>query len=135
VLATLVADYPASRLVDQALYERARIAYQQRSWAGARRHLDQLRAISNTPLAEPGHYLTCRVAVETGDNNVDACLIDYRKRFPRSPHDLEALALLAQHAHAAGGCAAAAALVAELVRTYPRTTLAAGWRTRCPEGS
>jgi TolA-binding protein len=131
-LATLVADYPASSLVDQALYERARIAYQQRAWTVARGHLERLAAISDTRLAEPGHYLRCRIAVETRDQNAAACFTEYRTRFPRSPHDLEAVGFLAQHAYAKGGCARAAALVGELASAYPRTTLAAAWRTRCP---
>ncbi len=132
-LATLLATHPASPLVDQVLYERARIAYQQRSWARARHHLERLAAIPDTRLAEPGRYLTCRIAVETHDREAARCLADYRKRFPRAPHDLDALALLVQLAHGAGGCARAASLVDELVRLYPRTTLAAAWRRRCPE--
>ena len=132
-LATLLAAHPASPLVDQVLYERARIAYQQRSWARARHHLDRLAAIPHTRLAEPGRYLACRIAVETRDGEAASCLADYRRRFPRAPHDLDALALLVQLAHGAGGCARAASLVDELVRMYPRTTLAAAWRQRCPE--
>ncbi|MBA3499243.1 MAG: FecR domain-containing protein [Myxococcota bacterium] len=133
VLSTLVAEYPSSSLVDQALYERARIAYQQRAWTVARDHLDRLAAIANTRLAEPGHYLRCRISVEARDPGAAAsCFTDYRARFPRSPHDLEALGVLAQHAYAKGGCAQASAFVGELASTYPRTTLAAAWRARCP---
>jgi outer membrane protein assembly factor BamD (BamD/ComL family) len=133
VLATLIAEYPGSRLVDQALYERARIAYQQRAWPAARSHLAGLAAVPNTPLAEPGHYLRCRIAVEARDASAAACLADYRAAFPRSTHDLDALALLAQLAHQAAGCAGAAKLVDELAQNYPRTKLAAAWRARCPE--
>jgi hypothetical protein len=132
-LAELVAAHPGSLLVDQALYERARIAYQQRAWAAARNHLARLAAISRTLLAEPGHYLRCRIAVETAEPSAAGCLADYRAAFPRSPHDLDALALLVQLAHATGGCSGAEPLVDELAQSYPRTTLAAAWRTRCPE--
>jgi TolA-binding protein len=132
-LAMLLAEQPGSSLVDQALYERARIAYQQRAWTTARRHLDRLATIPGTLLAEPGHYLACRIAVEAHDRDAESCLAGYRRTYPRSPHDLEALALLAQFAHARAGCAAASGLIDELVRTYPRTSLAAAWRVRCTE--
>jgi ferric-dicitrate binding protein FerR (iron transport regulator) len=132
-LAGLVDQYPGSPLVDQAFYERARIAYQQRAWPAARSHLARLAAIPSTRLAEPGAYLRCRIAVESGEASAATCLAEYRAGFPRSPHDLDALALLVQLAHAGAGCAGAEKLVDELVQTYPRTTLAAAWRARCPE--
>jgi TolA-binding protein len=132
-LAELLTAHPGSLLVDQALYERARIAYQQRAWAAARSHLARLAQIPRTLLAEPGRYLRCRIAVETAEPSAEACLADYRAAFPRSPHDLDALALLVQLTHARGGCAGAESLVDELAQSYPRTTLAAAWRTRCPE--
>jgi TolA-binding protein len=132
-LGALVTEHPGSQLLDQALYERARIAYQQRAWSAARSHLARLAALPGTLLAEPGHYLRCRVAVESRDPSAATCLAGYRAAFPRSPHDLDALALLAQLAHDRGGCAGAAALIDELAQSYPRTTLAAAWRARCPE--
>jgi hypothetical protein len=132
-LATLIDEHPGSPLADQALYERARIAYQQRAWAAARQHLARLAALPATLLAEPGHYLACRIAVESGDKAAAACLAAYRKRFPRSPHDLEALALLVQLTHASADCRSAAALIDELVRTHPHSALATAWRARCPE--
>lgn len=132
-LATLIAEYPRSQLIEQAIYDRARIAYQQHAWPAARAHLARLTAIPGSLLAEPGHYLRCRIAVETHDASAAACLTDYRTAFPRSPHDLDVLALLAQLAHANGGCPGAARLIDELAQSYPRTTLAAAWRARCPE--
>lgn len=132
-LAELLAAHPGSLLVDQALYERARIAYQQRAWVAARNHLARLAAIPRTLLAEPGRYLRCRIAVETAESSTEACLADYRAAFPRSPHDLDALALLVQLTHTRGGCSGAEPLIEELAQSYPRTTLAAGWRARCPE--
>ena len=131
MLAALVREYPSSPLVDQAHYDRARIAYQQRAWNAARGHLDQLAAIRDTRLAEPGDYLRCRIAVET-KRDAAACFIQYRTRFPRAPHDLEALGVIAQDTYARGGCVRASAIIGELARTYPRTTLAAAWRKRCP---
>ena len=138
-LATLLAEHRDSRLVDQALFDRARIAHQRRDWRAARQHLAALATMSSKLLAEPGHWLRCRVDVDAHDQpdarDARACLTDYRRTFPKSPHDLDALALLARLAHATSGCAGAAMHVDELALRYPRTTLAAGWRTRCPTKS
>ena len=71
-LGRLLVAFPGSPLADQALYERARIAYQQRAWATARRHLDKLAALPRSTLAEPGNYLACRIAVETRDGGAVA---------------------------------------------------------------
>jgi uncharacterized protein HemY len=132
-LARLLADEPRSPLADQALYERARIAYQRHAWGEARRHLDSLAAIASTPLAEPGRYLACRIAVEARDADATRCLADYRAAYPRSAHDLDVLGLLVQLVHGDAGCAGARPLVDELTRMYPATALARGWRSRCPE--
>ena len=131
-LGRLVAEYPGSALVDQAHYERARIAYHHRAWATARRHLDRLAAMPSTPLAEPGQYLACRIAVEARDGEAEGCLVDYRKAHPRSPHDLDVLGLLVRLSHASGGCGRAAMAIDELVRMHPRSDLAGAWRARCP---
>jgi hypothetical protein len=88
--------------------------------------------MSSKALAEPAQWLRCRVDVDARDQDARRCLDAYRVAFPQSPHDLDALALLARLAHASGGCAGAAPQIDELARRYPRTTLAAGWRARCP---
>jgi hypothetical protein len=129
-LATLVTTHPDSPLVEQALFDRARIAHQRKQWPAARQHLARL---TGGLLAEPSHWLRCRIEIDAGANAAArTCLADYRRTFARSPHDLDALALLARLAHASGGCTAAAAAVRALATTYPRTTLAASWRARCP---
>lgn len=130
-LGHLVTDFPSSRLVDQALYDRARIAYQQHAWSTARGHLEQLARIPRTPLAEPGRYLACRIAVDSHDGAAAACLVGYRADFPRSPHDVDVLVLLVRLAHDGGGCAAAQVPLAELVRAYPKSEHARTWRERC----
>jgi len=132
VLAQLLADYPDSVLLDQALYERARIAYQRHAWSDAQRQLDKLAAINATPLAEPGAYLSCRIAVEAHDAAATRCLVDYREGYPQSPHDLDVLGLLVELTFRDGGCRAAKPLVDELAHTHPRSNLAKAWRTRCP---
>jgi hypothetical protein len=135
VLARLVAQHPQSPLVEQALYDRARIAYQQRSWAAARSHLDQLLALPSSRLGEQARFLACRIAVATQDQGAATCLDSYRRAYPRSPHATDVLGMLVQLDHAAGGCRAAAARITELVQHHPASKLAVAWRARCPSPS
>jgi hypothetical protein len=130
-LAQLLASFPDSPLADQALYERARIAYQRHAYSVARAHLVQLAQLTSSPLVEPGAYLSCRIAVETHDSAAESCLLDYRKTYPRSPHDLDVLGLLVELAYTANQCAGAAPLVGELTQLYPRSSLARAWKARC----
>jgi outer membrane protein assembly factor BamD (BamD/ComL family) len=132
LLGSLVADFPTSPLVDQALYERARLAYTRHAWDQARRALDALAAHAGSPLAEPGRYLACRVAVEAHDGDAARCIVDYRATYPQSPHDLDLLATLVQLQYAAGGCTAASAAIAELVAHAPSSKLVDAWVARCP---
>jgi outer membrane protein assembly factor BamD (BamD/ComL family) len=132
ILATLVAMHPQSPLVEQALYDRARIAYEQRAWAAARKHLGDLLALPAPRLVEQARYLECRIAIDTNDNGASACLDAYRRAYPRSPHAVDVLGMLVQLDHAAGGCAAAAPRITELEVRHPRSKLAAAWRARCP---
>ena len=131
-LAKLVAEFPASSLLDQAYYERARIAFDRGAWSAAQRELDKLAQFSQSPLAEPGAYLGCRVAVAANDDAAMDCFTDYRARYPHSPHDREALAAIVELAFHAGGCARAKPHVAELVARYPTSSIATSWSTKCP---
>ena len=133
IFARLLTDFPHATLVDQALYERARIAYDRHAWRDAQHDLDLLAAIAGTPLAEPGAYLSCRIAIEAKDGAAEHCLLDYRTAYPKSPHDLDVLGVLTDLAHAAGGCTRARPRIDELHRTYPRSSLARAWAARCPE--
>lgn len=130
---TRILALPGGSLADQALYELARIEYQRRAWTAARKHLAALAAIASTPLAEPGRYLDCRIAVEAKASDAERCFARYRAAYPRSPHDLDVLAVLVQLAHARAGCDGARALRDELIGRYPRTDHAAAWRSRCTE--
>jgi TolA-binding protein len=130
-LAQLLASFPDSSLADQALYERARIAYQRHAYSEARGHLGQLAQLTSSPLVEPGAYLSCRIAVETHDSAAESCLLAYRKAYPRSPHDLDVLGLLVELAYTANQCAGAAPLVGELTHRYPSSSLARAWKARC----
>ena len=130
-LAQLIDEYPTSALVDQALYERARIAYARHAWSEARRHLDALAARPASPLAEPGRYLACRIAIDVRDGDAARCIADYRAADPNGPHDLELLGALVSLQHANGGCAAARAALDELTSRYPRSAAAQTWLARC----
>ena len=132
VLATLLTSFPDSPLADQALYERARIAYQRHAYSDARTHLSHLAAHTSSPLLEPGAYMTCRIAVETHDAAAEPCLLAYRRAYPRSPHDLDVLGLLAELAYDANKCTAAAPFILELRRRYDQSSLARAWRMKCP---
>ncbi|HEY1548123.1 MAG TPA: FecR domain-containing protein [Kofleriaceae bacterium] len=127
-LAKLVGEFPASKLLDQAYYERARIAFDLDAWTDARRDLDELARFTDSPLVEPGAYLRCRVAVAAADGSAATCFTDYRARFPRSPHDRDALTAIVELAFAAGGCAAAKPQIDELVARYPASST---WSARC----
>ena len=113
-------------------YERARIAYQRHAYSDARAHLAHLAQLTSSPLAEPGAYLTCRIALETHDAGAEPCLLAYRKSYARSPHDLDVLGLLVELAYSAHQCTGAAPLVSELAHRYPNSSLARAWKTRCP---
>ena len=132
-LAQLVATAPTSPLVGQALLERARIAYERHAYSDARHHLDVLASLPDRSLAEPGHYLTCRIAVESRAPDAASCLVAFRVAYPGSAHDRDVLGTLAQLAYATGGCGGAASYVAELARLHPHSALAAAWQTTCPE--
>jgi hypothetical protein len=131
-LAQLLTDVPRSPLADQAMYERAWIAYQRHAWADARVHLAALCALPETPLAEPGRYLECRIAVESQQPDAVTCLERFRTSYPESAHDLDVIGLLVELRAASGGCAAARGTVDELVRRHPGSPLARAWAKRCP---
>jgi outer membrane protein assembly factor BamD (BamD/ComL family) len=131
-LAALLAQFPESSLLDQALYERARIAYRRRAWSEAQRQLDRLATIQASPLREPGAYLACRIAFESSDDGAATCLRDYRARYPQSPHAADTLGMLAELAHRGGGCAAARAELAELTQLHAGAALTRSWQQRCP---
>ena len=132
-LADLATRFPTSPILDQALYERAQLAYRRHGYAEAQAALASLAHLSSTPLAEPGAYLACRIDVETHDSSAHACIVAYRDTYPRSPHDLDLLGWLAEEAMHDGGCDRAAPLVHELVDSYRTSQLAHAWQRRCPK--
>lgn len=127
LLQTLVARHPGADLVDVALYELGRLAFEDGDLAGARRYADQVLARDRDPVfREPAAYLRCRVDLAGGaDDAAIACLSHFRRRYPRSAHDAAALALLAALHHARGRCDLAAPLLTEYLRRYPAGPFAA----------
>jgi len=61
----------------------------------------------------------------------ERCLADFRRRFPASAHDADALATETALALARGGCATAQALLTELDRRHPEHRSAARLRAAC----
>lgn len=136
LLQTLVARHPGDDLVDVALYELGRLAFDDGDLAAARRHVDEVLARDRDPVfREPAAYLRCRVDVAAGAvDGAIACLTRFRQRYPQSPHDAAALALLAALQHGHGSCDLAVPLLGEYLRRYaagPFATEAAERLQRC----
>jgi TolA-binding protein len=136
LLQTLIARHPADDLVDVALYELGRLAFDGGDLAAARRHVDEVLARDRDPVfREPAAYLRCRVDVAAGAiDGAIGCLSRFRQRYPQSPHDAAALALLAALQHGRGRCDLAVPLLTEYVRRYaagPFATEAAERLQRC----
>jgi hypothetical protein len=133
ILAELVASDPTSSLAAEALFERARLAFERHAWGDARSHLDALAARHEAALAEPAHYLRCRIAVASHDHDAATCLHDYRATYTSGPHDADVLGLLAQVAADRGGCDNARGAIADLARAHPDAKITRAWLARCPE--
>jgi hypothetical protein len=73
LLARLVVNYANSALVDDALFERARLAYARGAWGAARASLEQLLDLGASPLSEPARAMLCRIAERTGDRDAKRC--------------------------------------------------------------
>jgi hypothetical protein len=131
-LADLIATYPRSLVVGEALYERAQLAYRRHAYLVAQAALASIAGLAPGPLTEPAAYLACRIAVETHLRGARDCVISYRHSYPQSPHDLDVLGWLVEDAMREGGCPRAAPLVDELMRTYAASELSRAWQRRCP---
>ena len=96
--------------------------------------LRHLAAVDTPALEEPTEYLRCRVLAKrtaVGTAEAERCLADFRRRFPASAHDADALATETALALARGGCPAAQALLTELERRHPAHGSAARLRAAC----
>jgi hypothetical protein len=117
-LETVVARDPGGARGEAALLDLARLELAAGDAPAARRDLARLPDPARDPgLAEAAHHLRCRVAVKLGDDAAaTACLLAFRRSYPRSAHDAESLALLASVTRT---CAAARPLLEEYRRLHP----------------
>jgi hypothetical protein len=117
-LAEVVRRHPSDPLADAALYELASLTPEPRA-AGA--YLDELLARGVDPtLREPAHFRRCRLHLANDKRAAAVCLGAFRRAFPSSPHDAEALALLADLGDPGDrGCKTVLPLVEEYLRLYP----------------
>ncbi len=121
LLDQLVREHPGDELVDVALYELGRMEFEAGDLAAARAHLERVIARQRDPVfLEPASYLRCRVIL-AGSPRARAitCLTRFRRDYPDSPHDPEALALVAALHHAQGDCDAAVPLLSRYLALYP----------------
>jgi hypothetical protein len=130
-LRALVERFPSESATAAARYE---LALMEETAGSGEAALRDLSAVDAPALEEPKEYLRCRVlarrtAVRTTE--AERCLADFRRRFPASAHDGDALATETALALARGGCAAAQALLTELERRHPEHASAARLRAAC----
>jgi ferric-dicitrate binding protein FerR (iron transport regulator)/TolA-binding protein len=93
--------------------------------------LRDLAAVDTPSLVEPTDYLRCRVLAKRTVTEAERCLADFRRRFPASAHDADALGAETALAMVRGGCPAAQALLAELEQRYPKHGSAIRLRAAC----
>lgn len=117
------------RWSEAALLDLARLALEGGDTQQARRYLRRLPDPANDrALAEAAHHLRCRLEVKVGDDaEATSCLRAFRQRYPRSPHDAESLALLADITRT---CDEARSLLDQYLRLYPRGRFAAAAAAR-----
>lgn len=134
LLARLIVDHPDSALVDEALFERARLAYESGAWTAARDSLQRLLEMKASPLRASAQFLACRIAVRTRDRDAGRCLDELRSATADARVAIEALELRIEVAFEQRGCAAARPYVDELVAAAPARPAVKTWRTRCAAG-
>jgi ferric-dicitrate binding protein FerR (iron transport regulator) len=130
-LRALVERFPRESAAAAAHYE---LALMEEAAGSGDAALRDLAAVDTPSLEEPREYLRCRVlAKRTAVRTTEAerCLADFRRRFPASAHDADALATETAMALARGGCPAAQALLTELERRHPEHGSAARLRAAC----
>jgi FecR-like protein len=127
-LRTVVERFPRESATAAARYELALME----ETAGQRdAALRDLAAVDIPSLEEPTDYLRCRVLAKRSGTEAERCLADFRRRFPASAHDADALGAETALVMVRGGCPAAEALLAELERRYPKHGSAVRLRAAC----
>jgi TolA-binding protein len=127
LLLAVVARFAEDPRASSASYELALMAFEAGELADCLRHLERVR---DPALDEPRAYLACQVRAADGASQAEACLLDFRRRFPRSAHDAATLAQLGDLQFAAGNCAAAKLSLSEYLRRFPGGSSAAAVRAR-----
>ena len=129
-LRALVERFPRDPATAAARYE---LALMEQAAGHGDAALRDLAAVDSPSLEEPTDYLRCRVLAKraAAERGSERCLADFRRRFPASAHDADALATETALALARGGCPAAQALLAELERRHPAHRSAARLRAAC----
>ena len=130
-LRALVERFPRESVVAAARYE---LALMEEAAGSGDAALRDLAAVDTPSLEEPTEYLRCRVLARrpaARATEAERCLADFRRRFPASAHDADALATETALALARGGCPAAQALLTELERRHPTHGAAARLRAAC----
>jgi TolA-binding protein len=129
-LRALVTRFPRDPSTSAARYE---LALMEHATGAGDAALGDLAAVDDPALDEPARYLRCRVLATRAAAAAGRCFADFRRQFPASPHDGDALATQAALALARGGCPAARAPLTELARRYPAHRSIAHLRVSCPE--
>jgi len=129
-LRALVERFPHDSVTAAAHYE---LALMEDAAGAGEAALGDLAAVDTPSLEEPREYLRCRVLAKRGARSAQAerCMADFRRRFPASAHDADALATETALALARGGCPAAQSLLAELEQLHPKHGSAARLRAAC----
>ena len=128
-LRALVERFPRESATAAARYE---LALMEETAGYGDAALRDLAAVDTPSLEEPTDYLRCRVlAKRAAATEAERCLADFRRRFPSSAHDADALGAETALAMVRGGCPAAQALLAELERGYPKHGSAVRLRAAC----
>jgi len=130
-LRALVDRFPRDSAAAAARYE---LALMEESTGAGETALRDLAAVDTPSLEEPTEYLRCRVLARRAPARAaeaERCLADFRRRFPASAHDADALATETALALVRGGCPAAQALLTELERRHPQHGAATRLRASC----
>jgi ferric-dicitrate binding protein FerR (iron transport regulator) len=127
-LRTLVERFPRESATAAARYE---LALMEETAGHGDAALLDLAAVDTPSLEEPTAYLRCRVLAKRAATEAEGCLADFRRRFPASAHDADALGAETALAIVRGGCSAAQALLAELERRHPEHGSAVRLRAAC----
>ena len=129
-LRVLVTRYPNDRSAAVARYE---LALMEHATGDENAALGDLAALADPALDEPARYLRCRVLASRASADADQCLADFRRQFPKSPHDAVALADVSALALARGGCTSGVAPIFEVGRRYKMDKSLVRLRAACPQ--